>query len=91
MLRAVRKIVLGVLWFFALWLGALTIGGVAVGVAAGARVEEARQGYSAGHAAGAEFDRRYGTALLLGAALVAGVGAASGVLPGTRKKRPSAS
>lgn len=85
-----RKIVFGFLWFFVLWLGGLTVGGVVVGGLAGARVQNSQQGYIAGRAAGEEFGKKYGTPILIGAALAASGGAASGFLPGTRKKKSAA-
>lgn len=77
-----RKIIFGFLWFLVFWFGSLIIGGMVVGGLAGARVQNAQQGYVAGQAAGQEFGKQYGTPIL--------IGAASGFLPGTTKKKSAA-
>jgi hypothetical protein len=92
----VKKVAFGIIWFVVLWIGASAIcGGIVGGLASqsppavqGAKTfsEGAAQGYQAGHAAGEEFGRRYGSLILIGALVVAVVGSATGILPGTKNK-----
>lgn len=91
-----KRYVFGVIWFIVFSFGGLFLGGAIVGGIAGAQVEAggiseaAAKGHQAGHAAGAEFGRKYSGLIFLGALVLAVAGTATGVLPGTRKKNPGA-
>lgn len=76
-----RKIGFGLLWFVVFYfVSAMIIGGIA-GMQAGANAPDAR---SAGAAAGGALVMKLAPFLLLASALLAGLGAWKGFLPGTR-------
>jgi len=80
-----RKIAFGLLWFVVLYFtSAVILGGIAGGMAGTGNAQDA---YAAGQQAGKAVVTRYAHWLLLGSALLAGVGAASGFLPGTRTRK----
>jgi hypothetical protein len=88
-----KRIFFGFVWFVVLSLGGLVLGGAIVGGIAGANVgsknfsEAVSKGHDAGHAAGSEFGRKYGGVIILGALALSIVGTATGVLPGTKKRK----
>ena len=93
----VKRIGFGVLWFVALWIGISALGGGIAGALAQARSPPPTngavtlvQGYATGHDAGFEFGRRYGGLIFIAALLASIIGTATGVLPGTRGKTPTA-
>jgi hypothetical protein len=80
----VKRVGIGVLWFFALWIGVATIGGAIVGATATGDAQSFEDGYEAGRTAGEAFGQAYGGLILLGAFLTAVVGTWQGWLPGTK-------
>lgn len=92
-----KRIALGIVWFFVIWLGASAAMGGVVGAVAqqeaaakGDAVNSYEQGFSVGREAGREFGRKYGGLILLGALALAIAGTAFGVLPGTKPARKTA-
>lgn len=90
-----KRIVFGVVWFVALSLAGLIGGGAIAGAIAGSKVSATNfsdgyaKGEEVGHVAGAKFGQKYGSVILLGALVLSVAGTAAGVLPGTKKKKPS--
>ncbi|MDB5973721.1 MAG: hypothetical protein JWR07_481 [Nevskia sp.] len=92
-----KRIALGIVWFFVIWLGVgAGLGGIVGAVAQqeasarGEAVNNYEQGYSVGREAGRQFGRKYGGLILLGALALAICGTAFGVLPGTRPAKKAA-
>jgi hypothetical protein len=83
---AMRRIMMGFVWFVVLYFGILGASGAIVGSAAGSGAKTFNQGYQAGHAAGQEFGQKYGALILLIALGGAVVGTLTGALPGTKRK-----
>ena len=83
-----RRIVLGVGWFFILWFGAHVIGGGIAGAIAGTSAANESEGYQLGQAAGQTFSQTYGGAIVLVAIGVSAMGTFMGWLPGTKSDRP---
>jgi hypothetical protein len=93
-----RRVLFGIVWFFVFLFGGLMIGGAVVGGMAGHQSVTAsanppttlsggyNTGYEAGHSAGQEFGRKYGSLFLVGSLLLAVVGSAFGILPGTQQR-----
>ena len=93
-----RKVLMGVVWFLILWFGTLTIGGAIAGSFRAAKIDLEgktvsdikKETNSAGLQAGTEFGVRYGGLVFLGSILIAIIGTATGVLPGTKRKKVNA-
>jgi hypothetical protein len=89
-----KRIIFGVIWFFALFFGSFAVGGAIVGTIAGSGIEATNmserfaKAQQAGEAAGAKFGQEYGGVILAGALVVSVFGTVFGVLPGTKKKPP---
>lgn len=87
-----KRILIAFVWFVVFGFGGLVLGGAVAGAIAGSQVdattfaEAGTKGEKAGRAAGAEFGRKYGGIVWLGALVLVIAGAATGVLPGTAKK-----
>ena len=82
-----KRFMFGVVWFVVFWRGPSVICGVIVGGSAGAGTSNAQEGYDAGRAAGQEFGRKYGALILLGSLGLSILGTATGILPGTKKRK----
>ncbi|MEQ1794364.1 MAG: hypothetical protein ABL970_09260 [Nitrospira sp.] len=80
-----KRIAMGVFWFFLLNFVILGVGGAIVGMSAGGG-KNFQEGYQAGHAVGEEFGKKYGTLILLFSLGAAVIGTATGSLPGTKSK-----
>lgn len=88
-----KKILMGVVWFFVLYLGLCTLGGAIVGGIAGYKEGQAghpERATQAGTIAGAEFGRKYGIFMLLGVLVLSVAGTAAGILPGTKSVKTAA-
>lgn len=81
-----RRLVMGFIWFVILYFGILGAGRAIVGSTTGSGGKNPTHGYQAGYAAGEEFVRKYGTAVLVVALGGAVLGTATGRLPGTKRK-----
>jgi hypothetical protein len=92
-----KRVFFGFVWFLILWFGTAMVGGMVVGGIAGSQVkagsasEGFEKGQAAGHQAGVEFGRKYGSMIVLGALVVSIGGTVAGILPGTRPKQPPTS
>ncbi|TAJ91554.1 MAG: hypothetical protein EPO31_15270 [Gammaproteobacteria bacterium] len=88
-----KRAAFGFLWFLVIWFGTLVIGGAVVGSAAGSGMEATSmseafsKGQEAGAAAGAEFGRKYGGVIFLGALVISIGGTILGILPGTKSRK----
>ena len=87
---AMRRFLVGVVWFVVLWMGGLVIGGAVVGAIANATqarpVSNFQEGYANGATAGRTFGARYGGLIMLGALGLSIVGSVTGFLPGTARR-----
>jgi hypothetical protein len=91
---AVRVLLFGLFWFGILWMALIVIcGGIASSASkstpapTGATVQHGPDSAErVGHAAGADFNERYGPWIMTGAAVLAAAGTLTGILPGTRRK-----
>jgi len=91
MRRFGRALLFGFIWFLMFWLGSLIAVGGVVGVNAGIEAETPQEAAALGREAGEEFGRACGPYVILGAAALAIIGSATGILPWTKpKKRPVA-
>ena len=91
MRRVGRAILFGIIWFVVLLGVSFFVTGMIVGIEAAAKEDDPEQQQAAAEEAGRKFGERYGAYFFLGAALIAVVGSAAGILPGTKpKKRPVA-
>jgi len=81
MRRFGRALLFGFIWFIILWQGSAFVAGVIVGAQAGAKAKSAKEGAALGKEAGEKFFGKYGSYFLLGAAGIAVIGSATGILP----------
>ncbi len=79
----IRKILFGFLWFVVIFVVSYLIGGFIYAVATGVA---ASGSFQAGRTAGIAFRQTYGNYFLIGALVLAIIGSAAGLLPGTKKK-----
>jgi hypothetical protein len=84
----IRKILMGIVWFFAIYFGACFTLGAAAGAIAGAiaGANDPRHAAEAGRLAGQQVVSTYVVFILGGSLLAAVAGAISGFLPGTKGK-----
>jgi hypothetical protein len=83
---AMKRIMIGFVWFVLLYFGILGAGGAIVGSVEGGSQQNVQRGYEAGYNAGEEFGKKYGTSILLVALSGAALGTLTGALPGTKRK-----
>jgi predicted nucleic acid-binding Zn ribbon protein len=81
------KVLFGFVWWIVLYFGSLTLAcGIAGGIAGGRDPQNAQE---AGRRAGEQLAVQYGAHFIVGAAVIAFVGAGFGLLPGTRRGKSS--
>ena len=78
-----KRILLGFLWFVILWFGISIIGAMIAGIFVAGRTPGDIQQVEA---AGGDFVHKYFHAIMLGSAVLAVIGTAIGVLPGTKRR-----
>jgi len=85
-MQAVRKVILGLLWFVITYFALCMLVGMFAGAVAGARDPE--HAHDAGKLAGQQAVQRYIPYILGGSIVFAVVGTMAGFLPGTKSKKP---
>ena len=81
-----KRVLFGLIWFFAFSIGGLAAMGAVAGYTA-ARTTNASNladGVRVGESAGKDVGAKYGAAVILGALFLAAIGTAARVLPGTK-------
>ena len=80
-----KKIFMGVAWFIVFYLIICTAAGVIIGSKApeDLRIKGFKEGYN--YQPAEEFSKKYGGLILLSSLILAIIGTASGILPGTKK------
>ena len=81
-----KRVLFGLIWFFAFSIGGLATMGAVTGYVAANRANASNfsEGFRAGDATGRHVGAKYGTVVILGALFLAAIGTAARVLPGTK-------
>jgi hypothetical protein len=85
-MQALRKVILGLVWFVITYFAVCMLVGMFAGAVAGARDPE--HAHDAGRLAGRQAVQLYIPFILGGSILIAVVGTVTGFLPGTKSKKP---